>query len=426
MSRISFCINTSRNELNHVKLLFHSLEENLSSKEHEILVFLDSDNQGTFDWLLTKKDVFPNLRVLKNHLPICYGYARNINEMFKQASNEIVSYLQSDMVICKNYDQELLQRIEPNTILCSTRIEPPLHGNSGEKITHDFGLDPTQFDLKAFTEFAELQKKEELTEYFFAPFTLYKDVWNSIGGHDTQFRRSREDSDVLARLVLNNVAIVQTWSAIVYHFTCTSSRGPNWFDSSNREAQERAQLQQTADNIEMGRFFKKWGSFYHDTQKVKHFNIVANVLGGTLELQKFVNFETFFDTVYVEDETIIEVVQEYYDRLHIAANKLLGISDETWKEYGYLYNTQKASDRIKPLSESAGDVVVEFNLNQVDYTYVPTFIIKLQDIIGEMDDVGTFEYGPFAITVNRIQDRANELVKVANPEIKPEHLYTIS
>jgi len=425
MNKLSFCINTARNELNHIKLLFHSLEENLSSKEHEILVFVDSDNQDTSDWLLTKKEAFPNLRVLKNHLPICYGYARNINEMFKQASNEIVSYLQSDMVICKNYDQELLQRIEPNTILCSTRIEPPLHGNSGEKITHDFGLDPTQFDLKAFTEFAELQKKEELTEYFFAPFTLYKDVWNSIGGHDTQFRRSREDSDVLARLVLNNVAIVQTWSAIVYHFTCTSSRGPNWFDSSNREAQERAQLQQTADNIEMGRFFKKWGSFYHDTQKVKHFNIVANVLGGTLELQKFVNFETFFDTVYVEDETIIEVVQEYYDRLHIAANKLLGISDETWKEYGYLYNTQKASDRIKPLSESAGDVVVEFNLNQVDYTYVPTFIIKLQDILAEVEDVGNFEYGPFTITVNRIQDKANELIKVANPEIKPEHLYTI-
>ena len=91
MNSISFCINTARNELNHVKLLLRSMEENLSSKEHEILVFIDSDNQGTFDWLLTKKEVFPNLRVLKNHLPICYGYARNINEMFKQASKKIVS-----------------------------------------------------------------------------------------------------------------------------------------------------------------------------------------------------------------------------------------------------------------------------------------------------------------------------------------------
>jgi GT2 family glycosyltransferase len=422
---ITFCINTARNELNHLKLLFRSLEVNLHSKEHEILVFIDSDNQGTFKWLLTQKHTFPNLRILKNNLTMCYGYARNINEMFKQASNEIVSYLQSDMVVCKNYDLELLQRIKPNTILCSTRIEPPLHGNSGEKITHDFGLDPSNFDLKAFTDFAESQKQDEYTNYFFAPFTLHKKVWNSIGGHDTQFRRSREDSDILARLVLNNVAVVQTWSAIVYHFTCTSSRGPNWFDSSNKGAQERAQLQQTADNVEMSRFFKKWGAFVHNTNKVKHYNIVANILGGTLELQKFINFETFFDVVYVEDEAIVEVMQEYYDRLHTVANKLLDISDEDWKEYGYMYNTQKASDRIKPLSESVGDVVVEFNLNQVDTSYVYEFVCKMQDIVDNVEETGTFEYGPFTITINALQDRATDRIIVTNPEIKPEHLYTI-
>jgi hypothetical protein len=149
------------------------------------------------------------------------------------------------------------------------------------------------------------------------------------------------------------------------------------------------------------------------------------VLGGTLELQKFVNFETFFDTVYVEDEAIVEVVQDYYDRLHTVANKLLNISDTDWSEYGYIYNTQKASDRIKPLSESNGDVVVEFNLNQVDIHYVYEFIAKLQDIVAEVEDTGSFEYGPFKITINRIQDTATELVKISNPEIKPEHLYTI-
>lgn len=425
MKPITFCINTARNELNHIKLLLHSLQENLSTNEHEIIVFIDSDNQGTFEWLMTQKSVFPNLKVLRNNLPIPYGYQRNINELFEQAENEIVSYLQSDMVICKNYDLELLKRIEPGMVLCSTRIEPPLHVNSGEKITYDFGLDPTQFDLKAFTDFAESQKQDTYIEHFFAPFTMYKDVWTSIGGHDTQFRRSREDSDVLIRLVLNDVRITQTWSAIVYHFTCTSSRGLNWFDSQNREAQERAQLQQVADNIEMSRFFKKWGTFVHDTKKVKHFNIVANILGGTLELQKFANFETFFDKVFVEDEAIISVMQDYYDRLHIMANKLLNISDDDWRVYGYIYNTQKASDRIKPLHESAGDVVVEFNLNQVDTSYVYEFATKLQDIISEIDDIGSYEYGPFKLTVNQLRDRADELIKVVNPQIKPEHLYSI-
>ena len=129
MDKITFCINTSQNEFEHIQLLLHSLEKNLSTLEHEILVFVDSDNQGTTEWLLTKKQNFPNLKILKNKLPICYGYARNINEMFLQASNNIVSYLQSDMVICKDYDIEVLKYLEPNMILCSTRIEPPLHGN---------------------------------------------------------------------------------------------------------------------------------------------------------------------------------------------------------------------------------------------------------------------------------------------------------
>ena len=86
---ISFCINTSRNEINHIKLLFRSLEKNLSSKKHEIIVFIDSDNQGTFEWLMTQKETFPNLKVLRNNLPICYGYARNINEMFEQSSDDL-------------------------------------------------------------------------------------------------------------------------------------------------------------------------------------------------------------------------------------------------------------------------------------------------------------------------------------------------
>jgi glycosyltransferase involved in cell wall biosynthesis len=131
MQPITFCINTSRNEFNHVKLLFESLKQNLSTLEHEIVVFVDSDNQGTTEWLSRQKQIFPNLKILKNELPIPYGYQRNINEMFEFASNKIVSYLQSDMVICKNYDIEVLKHLQPNMILCSTRIEPPLHGNSG-------------------------------------------------------------------------------------------------------------------------------------------------------------------------------------------------------------------------------------------------------------------------------------------------------
>ena len=79
------------------------------------------------------------------------------------------------------------------------------------------------------------QKQNKLTEYWFAPFTLYRKKWNEIGGHDTIFRRSREDSDILYRMCLKGMKFKQDWNAIVYHFTCTSSRGKEWWKEQNQE-----------------------------------------------------------------------------------------------------------------------------------------------------------------------------------------------
>ena len=427
MSNLSFCINTACNELNHIKLLFKSLQENLSSLDHEIIVFIDSDNQGTFEWLLTQKSVFPNLKILKNKLPICYGYARNINEMFEFATNDIVSYLQSDMVVCRDYDLEVIKHLEPNMVVCSTRIEPPLHGNSGEKITYDFGLDPTVFDLQTFTAYADSQKMDRITEYFFAPFTMYKDVWNSIGGHDTMFRRSREDSDILTRLVLNDAKIKQTWSALVYHFTCTSSRGPQWFNKQNNQAQERAQLQQTADMIEVGRYITKWGSFDHSLSKTPYYNISAHITGVDMNLINFDTIQQHFHRVYVDDLYMIPLLQELFDRKQEPANKLLNISTDDWKTYGYMYNNLSASDRIYPSNELRGqeDVLVQFNIEQVTAELYNEFISNIQQIIHNIEETGDYEYGPFIITINQKADRATQKIAVNNPQVKPEHKYSV-
>jgi GT2 family glycosyltransferase len=183
------------------------------------------------------------------------------------------------MVISKDYDEYILKHVKPNTILSSTRIEPPLHGPGPEKHTMNFGLVPSEFKYEEFLEYCENNRQEKLTEYFFAPFTLYKDVWNNIGGHDTRFRRSREDSDILLRLVLNHTKIIQVWNAIVYHFSCTSSRGKDWFDPNNIQAIERKKKQEIADSIEMFKFFNKWGFFSHSLERVKVFKLSARVVG---------------------------------------------------------------------------------------------------------------------------------------------------
>ena len=49
-------INTSVNTLDHVKVLIESLKINLSNQSlHEILIFIDSDNEGTENYLNKRK-----------------------------------------------------------------------------------------------------------------------------------------------------------------------------------------------------------------------------------------------------------------------------------------------------------------------------------------------------------------------------------
>ena len=49
MEKITFATNTGPNTLEYTKLLLKSLKENLDSDEHEILVFIDKDNDGTYN-----------------------------------------------------------------------------------------------------------------------------------------------------------------------------------------------------------------------------------------------------------------------------------------------------------------------------------------------------------------------------------------
>ena len=263
--KATFCINTSRNEKDHLELLLTSLLNGVDVKLHDFLVFVDSDNQNTTDLLLANKADFPNLTIIKNNGdPV--GYAGNINYMFQKAKTDVVSYLQSDMVVCLEYDKKVLSALPEGAVLCATRVEPPLHCLNDNEVTYirNFGFTPAEFKYEDFLRFAETQKNShKLTNYFFAPFTLYKNVWNDIGGHDVSFKKSREDSDIAMRLALSKVNFIQHWDALVYHFTCTSSRGIEWWTKEN---QEKEVIRQQNDAIEMKRFMKKWHSFCHPTR----------------------------------------------------------------------------------------------------------------------------------------------------------------
>ena len=156
MKKISFCIPTCRNEKDYISLLLDSMEHNFNSLEHEVIIFIDSDNQNTYEFLKNRNHKFKDIRILKNKLPVPICYQRNVNLMFENAKHDIVSLIQSDMVVGKNYDTEILRHLkDENTIVSATRVEPSLHPSSPEKYTQDFGFGPDEFEFSQFNKFVE-------------------------------------------------------------------------------------------------------------------------------------------------------------------------------------------------------------------------------------------------------------------------------
>ena len=404
MKQISFVINTAVNELNHIKLLLNSLKLNLDGDKHEILIFIDNDNQGTYEYLKSIKGDFYDLKIITHKLPPCIGYSRNNNLLVELAKHNIVSYLQSDMVISPHYDTDILKELEDNTILSATRVEPPLHGESPLTITKNFGTNPVDFNLEEWNNYSLSAKENKTADYFFAPLTFYKDVWLNIGGYDTLFRRSREDSDLVQRCLHKGIKLKQTFSAIVYHFTCTSSRGKDWFKKDNIKAQNRVKLQEQADKIELRRFIRKWGGFNHGIEKLYKFEVDLVIKNSVkLPLDFIYNLEPLFSHVWLDDESVRNNILKKVSNEHEFANKLLNFTDEQWQKTSKYHNTDTYDSRI--LLEE--DIVIMDNLMKTIKVEIDGNTLQDSDVnvfnhihkVLNNYEKGKYEYGNIKINI---------------------------
>lgn len=417
MKNISFVTNTSINTRDHVELLMKSLKDNLDGKEHEILVFIDSDNEGVYRYLKSIKKDFFDLKIITHNVKSCVGYARNNNLLVDIAKHDIVSYLQSDMVIGPHYDTNILSELEDGCILSATRIEPPLHGYSDYTITEDFGTDPTKFNMDKWNTYSESVKSNRAAEYFFAPITFYKKVWQSIGGYDTIFRRSREDSDFVQRCIHAGIKLIQTWQANVYHFTCTSSRGKNWFDPNNEEAKNRVELQKIADGIEIRRFLKKWGGFNHGESKLKKLDIDLVIKDPRILNPMFIaQLEVYFTRVWLKNDEHKKMMLDTLSNEHDPANQLLGFSDQDWNLAKHLYRTTDFDSIYKIGEPENFNIKIEVDFTNIDpnQDFFLQNVTRLGDIVGDAEP-GIYELGSAKIEVRNVIDLATNQIKVDNP-----------
>lgn len=400
MQNISFITNMGRNNLDYMKLLLQSLKQNLDNKNHEIIVFVDADNENAKEYLLEAKKEFNDLKILYNTLDIPIGYQRNKTILTQHAKYDIVSYLQSDMVIGTHYDTEILKDVKRGRILSSTRVEPPLHGMSNVTVTKNFGLHPDEFDMVAWNTFSDQIKRNELTYYFFAPITYFKDDWMSLDGYDTVFRRAREDSDFVQRCLQSNIELAQTFSANVYHFTCVTSRGKDWFKQNDHAAQQRVELQKVADNIEIKRFLRKWGNFNHGEIALHKLDIDLVVRNYPIDFIE--KIEPFFSKVWLSNETDRQALIEHNNNNHRVANELLYTDNEIWEKYKHLYRVEDFSSIFNVGEPSEFSIKIEIDFSKINpYNQLLSNLQNLYALFSECEP-GKYEIDGILITINKI------------------------
>jgi glycosyltransferase involved in cell wall biosynthesis len=388
MEKITFCI-PSKTNLRYLKTAIPSIRKNAYRKDHDIIVFVDSDEDGTLEWLSENAESYGVKYYVNPDLGnSLYGIGRAYDYCIDNAETDIVMIFHADMMLGKDADYHALKHLKPNSVVCSTRIEPPLHPNGGEKILEDFGLYPEEFKESEFDSYVDNLLVENIgktTEGIFAPWMVYKKDIQSIGGHDPIMHSCREDSDLFNRFVLNGFGLIQSWDSLVYHLT---GRGAGSFDGDT----ERHEKWKRDMNNSTKEFIRKWGS------NVKHTKMMKPIVPHKYDIQF---------RIFNANQNILNVLEPWCSNIYV------DIPQEKIDEYIKLEqpNTQfNLSERIN--QELDSDIIVRFDARSLTQNSF-NFIQNLSEIFDFNEfEIGEYEFDIFNIKVNRVKHYETQLVKL--------------
>lgn len=341
----------SYNNLRHLKNAYNSVRKHYTN-EVELILIDDGSDDGTIEWLKTLKD--KNLKFWREEIRI--GHTILYDKGIEKAKNDIVGILHADMYIAPNYVENLIKHLKPGTVVCATRVEPPLHPPGNEKIIKDFGLDFDSLNIEEFYKFSqqeEINSKDKTTRGMFAPWILYKDDFQKIGGHDFGFAPFPfEDSDIFQRWILAGYKMVQSRDSLVYHLTC---RGHRWNDKAGGEVGKNDNQFKIFEAQARKHYLKKWGSWIKN------------------------------------DEFGYPILSPVYGKKII------------------INNPNPNLEQLKDWFNDKEDIIVEVdgnNFNQQDFMIIQ----QLNDIVKDSGEVGEFELGNLKIKINLIKDYSKDLI----------------
>lgn len=377
---ISFVI-PSYNNLRHLKNVYTSVKKH--APEAEVVLLDDGSNDGTWEWIQQQD-------CIKYRSEERVGHTILYDKGIELATNDIVGILHADMILGPNYTQNLLKHLKPGKVICATRIEPPLHPEGKEKIIKDFGLDFDSLNIPEFESYcsqAQNEFKDQTTRGMFAPWILYKNDFQAIGGHDPLFAPfPYEDSDIFQRWILAGYELVQSRDAFVYHLTC---RGHRWTEQVGKDDEYFKQ----ASNRAAKNYLRKWGSWIKNDEYqypiiVPKYNIGFKVNNCNIDMLQAL--EVWCSTISSD------------------------ASYAQWIEEEQKNTSFDMLERIKPWNAGLdNDIIVEFDVSRLTQESF-SIIQQLPMILQESGEIGEFELDIFKIKIKSLKTYEKDLIFIRN------------
>ena len=374
MEKITFCI-PSKSNLRYLKTCIPSIRKNAYRKDHDIIIFVDSDEDGTVEWLEQVKEQYNLIYYVNPYLgKKLFGIGKAYDYCIEHSKTDIFMIFHADMMLGIDADLNAFKHLKSKTVVCSTRVEPPIHPNAGEKILQHFGMWPEEFKSKEFDEFVELQlNNDQVTEGIFAPWMMYKEEFLTIGGHDPRLHSAREDSDVFNRLLLGGFEFKQPWNSLVYHLT---GRGGQFQHGkvTQDETQKSDEWRRLMNNSTR-EFIRKWKS------TVKHTPLMKPIVSPI--------YDTGIQIVN-GNENLLGALEPWGHNIYIDL------------DYGnYIDKEQPNTEdnlilKLYPISEKPkNDIVIRIDgktFTQQDFLYLQ----EMGNIISKSGEIGKFKVSNFS------------------------------
>ena len=402
MKPISFIL-PSRNNLKYLRQAYDSIRSN-SLHPHEICIADDASTDGTKEWVQGVMEEDKNVKLHINKGPERLGHTILYDTLVNEyATNDIVMIFHADMYLCPKADEEIDKYIEKGKVVSLTRIEPPLHPPGPEKVLQDFGIEPEEFEQDKLLKYLKtIDKDKKPTNGIFAPWAIYKEDFQRIGGHDPLYApQSKEDSDIFNRFQLAGYEFIQTWQGFVYHMTC---RGSRFKDGAMRNPagqvfmKGRESSEWLAQNLRSTRnFIRKWGHMVKHDELMKpiippKYNVGFVVENCTTELLK--ELEPWCSDIY----------GDWVGHKGYGVNKYI---EEEQPNTQFDLSKKIHSNHIEPIN----DVVVRFDCQLLNANNFQV-LVNLSEILQDSGEVGEMELEIFKLEIKSLNTYEKDLIKV--------------